>query len=164
MTEQIDLAYLAGIIDGEGSINISCNPKHGRNYYSLKLDITNTSDALMQWLEDKFRGHIGTSYARSQNRTNLHSWIVSGKQAQYLLYKVLPYLVIKTEQALLALTLDILPYGGACRWNYTEEEEFNRSQAYEEMKRLNSLGGNKGRYLRDKSKALKGGECLAFQS
>ena len=49
-----DLAYLAGIVDGEGCITITENMKGGRNYYRLVLDITNTSYDLMQWLEDTF--------------------------------------------------------------------------------------------------------------
>jgi hypothetical protein len=54
----IQLAYLAGIIDGEGSIyigNFSCNPKTGTPYYQTNMEVTNTDAGLIDWL----MGNIG---------------------------------------------------------------------------------------------------------
>jgi len=150
MTET-DLAYLAGIIDGEGCISVSENPRNGRKYYRLILDVTNTNDILMQWLEDTFGGIVRTNYARAENRSNLHGWTVSGKQCQELLAMVLPYLIIKKAQAELALAMNISDYGGSCRWSYTEEEEMARGAIREAIMVENHKGGNKGSYARQNS-------------
>lgn len=144
-----DIAYLAGIIDGEGCVSVAINKKNGRNYYRLTLDITNTNDNLMQWIQGIFGGIVRTSYARSENRTNLHSWTASGNQAQVLIKLVLPYLKVKLEQAKLALEMNISPYGGACRWSYSGDEEEHRDAIYLDMKALNSKNGHKGQYRRD---------------
>jgi len=54
-----EIAYLAGIIDGEGSVSIS-KIRTPRNYgkkiywtYSLKLCITSTNPELIKWLREK---------------------------------------------------------------------------------------------------------------
>jgi len=148
-----DLAYLAGIIDGEGCISLSKSHKNDRYYYRLQLTITNTSAELKQWLEDKFGGRIRTSYARSNNRSDILHWTVSGNQCQWLLRQVLPYLIIKKPQAELALMMNINPYGGTARWNsiYTEEEESLREKIRIAIHEYNLSGGNKGSYLWGKS-------------
>lgn len=155
-----EVCYLAGIIDGEGSINMALNPKSGRNYYRLLLNVTNNSRELIEWLHWTFGDITHTNYIRYNGK----DWTASGKQVQELLKLVLPYLIIKKPQAELALTLNIAPYGGASRWSYSKEEEEYRGYVYREMSRLNGVLGNKGRYTRTKSMTLKGGECLAIQS
>jgi len=159
MTVDEELAYLAGIIDGEGCVSIAKNTRRGRNYYSLRINVSNNSIDLMQWLEDTFGDVVRTSYHRWYDRRDLYDWTASGNQAQVLLELVLPFLIIKKDQAKLALTLTIAPYGGSSRWSYTAEEEHYRGIAYELMKSLNGRLGNKGRYPREESKALKGGDA-----
>jgi hypothetical protein len=48
-----EIAYLAGIIDGEGCIyigNFSCNKKTGVPYYQTNIQVTNTDKKLIDWL------------------------------------------------------------------------------------------------------------------
>ena len=143
-----DLAYLAGIVDGEGCITITENMKGGRNYYRLVLDITNTSYDLMQWLEDTFSHTIRTSYYRSTNRTDMYGWTASGNQAQDLLRLILPYLIIKKPQAEIALEMNIAPYGGGSNHSYSADEEEWRKCLCNDIHRMNKRNGNKGSYIR----------------
>jgi len=90
---------LAGIIDGEGSINIS---RSTHNSYSMSLIIQMASKETMTFIKENFTGH---SYAISvkNSKSVFYRWQVSGPAAARLLERVLPYLLEKKRQALLAM-------------------------------------------------------------
>ena len=55
------IAYLAGIIDGEGCIyigNHSCNAETGDKYYQTLLKVTSTDKCLIDWLQQIFGGLV----------------------------------------------------------------------------------------------------------
>lgn len=98
------IAYLAGIIDGEGSIyigNFSCNPKNGTPYYQTNMEVTNTDEALIDWLVNTIGGRK-SKYTSKQtpinSRRDVYRWIVSGKDLTRLCHLLLPYLIIKKRQ------------------------------------------------------------------
>jgi hypothetical protein len=98
------LAYLAGIIDGEGSIyigNFSSNPKTGNPYYQTNMEVTNTEEALINWLINNFGGRNYT-YTEKQtpknSRRTVYRWIISGDDLTELCHLLLPYLIIKKRQ------------------------------------------------------------------
>lgn len=100
----IQLAYLAGIIDGEGSIyigNYSCNKKTGAKYYQTNIEVTNTSKALIDWLVENIGGR-SSEYTPKQtpknSRKKVYRWIVSGELLTHLCHLLLPYLVIKVRE------------------------------------------------------------------
>ncbi len=105
--------YLAGLIDGEGCITITIGCRYWTNKdgiktkypaYCLQVTITNNSLKLMQYLIQHFGG-VYYSHARKNPNANLgYIWMPKGmKNKETLLLSVLPYLVIKKEQANLAL-------------------------------------------------------------
>jgi len=110
ITEQ-DWAYLAGIIDGEGSIILHQNPKDRRVWGEIQ--ISNTDEELVSWLIIKFGGRL---YIASQSRKKSHSlgkkriyllrW--NGKLSRDLIPRLLPYLIIKRDKAILLLKLSQL--------------------------------------------------------
>ncbi len=96
-----DLSYLAGIIDGEGHIEIHCDNRIPSFY--LRIIVVSTSEELMFWLKEKFGGHY---YPRTWNeltRKQCYAWQVSTKQSEEMLKKIFPFLIIKKRQAKLAL-------------------------------------------------------------
>lgn len=101
-------AYLAGIIDGEGCICIhgqKCwNRKRTKRYtyYTLFLTVGNTSYRLLKWLHDNFGGSLAPA-KKKENRRQVWHWNTASKHAEDILTRVLPYLVIKKDQAELAL-------------------------------------------------------------
>ena len=103
-----DLAYLAGIIDGEGCIDI---PKQSKSTVrvprTIRIVITNTSPILIDWLVHKFDGK---AYERKKGNYKHRCWSVYWhcRKAEALLVEVLPYLKIKREQAELALSFQRL--------------------------------------------------------
>lgn len=91
-----DLAYLAGIFDGEGCIIISPGPQH-----QIRMDVTNTHRGVIDWLRDTFGGRVQAT-KRGQYR-RIYRWGASHRRAVALLKFLLPYLHVKKEQAELAI-------------------------------------------------------------
>lgn len=99
---ETDLAYLAGIIDGEGTISASIGKtSNGLNKY---LCVFNTNFALISWIMSRFGGTLH-SRTRSDKWKTEHQIKWSPKDACIILELVLPYLVIKKEQAEILLIL-----------------------------------------------------------
>lgn len=110
--------YLAGLIDGEGCFSAwrywNANRTDCKPYwqYSCRANITNTNLQLMKWLVQ----HFGGDYRIAQEATEKHKarleWRPKGKaNLKRMLLSVLPYLVVKKEQAKLLLEWVDLEYG-----------------------------------------------------
>lgn len=94
MTEA-DAAYFAGFIDGEGCIFIS-------KAHNLVLTATNTHKGVI----DKFLNVIGGSVKirpQRQRQREVFRWQVNGQRALMFLEKIFPYLVVKKQEAELAM-------------------------------------------------------------
>lgn len=98
------LAYLAGIVDGEGSIyigNFSCNPKTGTKNYQTALEVNNTDVDLVDWLINNFGGRR-YKYTKAQlpkiSNLEVYRWIVAGELLTELCHLMMPYLIIKKRQ------------------------------------------------------------------
>lgn len=92
------LSYLAGIIDGEGSIAIeiqSQSIRHNRkcDYYSLRLLVTNTNIQLLNWIRDNFEGTI-KARKYFANRRQCYSWNLCSHKAAEVLRACQPYMII----------------------------------------------------------------------
>jgi hypothetical protein len=99
MTEELEFAYLAGIIDGEGTISVCMvHRPDGVNALHKMLGVFNTNYTLIAWLKERFGGVVH-SRTRSDKWKQEHQLKWSAEEASELLAKVLPYLVIKKEQA-----------------------------------------------------------------
>ncbi len=107
----VDLAYFAGIIDGEGSIyigNFSCNPKTGTKYYQTNMQVTNTDEPLIDWLIGTFGG-LKSKRTQKQHAKNsrkqAYVWTASGERLTHLCECILPYLICKTRQCEIMLKM-----------------------------------------------------------
>lgn len=104
-------AYAAGILDGEGSISISATnllTSAGNVYkgYDLKVMISNTDVGLMNWFKANFGGvwYAGGQNSKVAQTKPCYRWILTDYAAMELfILAVLPYMLIKREQAKLAL-------------------------------------------------------------
>ncbi len=91
------LAYTAGIIDGEGHIGIG----RTKNYFCLRVEVANTSSRLIDFLHLTFGGNVWTG--KRPNRKVYYRWMISTRAADEFLRSISPYLLIKRNQADLAL-------------------------------------------------------------
>ena len=100
------LAYLAGVVDGEGSLTLSQNGtgRWKRKHAAIVLTVYNSDSNLLNWIKSEFGGNV-YFYKRAENPKwkPQGRWIVSAKSAALLIKKLLPYLIVKREQAIVML-------------------------------------------------------------
>lgn len=105
-------AYMAGLMDGEGSFSISriSKPDGKHIHYAPNICLYNTNPKIINWTIRNFGGAPSWSANNGGNIQNLKShkkmcqWFLTGRprMIQFLLY-ILPYLRAKKEQAELLL-------------------------------------------------------------
>ncbi|MGH9317727.1 MAG: hypothetical protein ACRD1P_11560 [Thermoanaerobaculia bacterium] len=143
-------AYLAGIIDGEGTIGIlKVKPKDHRNvFHYAVVEVSNTNSKLIEWLTVNVGCQSGCVV---QNRTKLDK---SGEkckplfriawrslQAERVIRIALPYLVLKREQAELVLRLrSTMQKKGGVRVSVSKEVFLFRESLFQRIKKLNTRG------------------------
>jgi len=105
------LAYLAGIVDGEGSLtigNYSSNKKTGAIHYQTTLQINNTDEGLILWIHNIFGGNI-VRYTEKQTPKNsrqaVFRWIANGDRLTHICELILPYVVVKRRQVEIMLRM-----------------------------------------------------------
>lgn len=144
---ETDLAYAAGIIDGEGCICIfrtsyGTKSKLPQNY-ALTVGVLTTDTVIAPWLHATFGGslrtyrHYGAS-AKVVQRGLSRRWMVASAEAESFLRAIFPYLKLKQHRAEVALRFR----GLVSRTGHaiTEENRAQRLSCYEEMRELNRRG------------------------
>jgi len=96
------LAYIAGIIDGEGCITILEYGAKQRRNWRLTVSVVNTSEWLVQWLMLQGFGKV-YEIGKTKREKRIWQWRVDGRKAGEFLTLILPYLMIKKSQADVAL-------------------------------------------------------------
>jgi hypothetical protein len=103
-------AYMAGLMDGEGSFSISVTHETGKPHYAVNIRLYNTNPRIIQWVIAHFGGKPSWGDKNGSNIENLKSqkkicqWFLTGRKAmESFILSVLPYLVAKREQANLLL-------------------------------------------------------------
>lgn len=103
-----DLAYTAGIIDGEGCISFKRErSKHGNRHWHFRpvISVATTDNILTNFLASRY-----DSFTKRRKEFANKNWkpqnvviIQSMKRVQRFLLKILPYLKLKKPQAELAM-------------------------------------------------------------
>lgn len=101
MWNETQISYLAGIIDGEGSIYIQRRKTITGWSYFPRFQIVNTNRKLMEWVHQTFGGLI---YDKPRKHINPKwkmqiEWFTTRGLLDELLPLIIPYLIIKREQA-----------------------------------------------------------------
>ena len=131
------LAYLAGIVDGEGSIvgHVAAGN------ITVSLLVSNTSTALVQWLY----ATVGGTYWRMADRNPtggpskpMYRWFAGGQAALSIIAAIEPWLVIKRKQAICADRL-------GCAWHRRDMAAVRTHLNH--LRALNGWGRRKGPHL-----------------
>jgi hypothetical protein len=105
--EGIILAYMAGVLDGDGSFSLMKKPRrkesHSPIYYPL-IQIANASKYLIDFVHKEFLGliHVRKAYIAKDGceRKISYQWkLEKSTSCLPFLNKIIPYLVIKKERA-----------------------------------------------------------------
>lgn len=119
-----DLAYIAGIVDGEGCIMVHKTKvtKARRNthaYYQPRLSVKMTDFRLIKWLRDYF--NLGSLYeSKYEDKKDILTWDVRGEDARKVLTMLYQYLKTKQSQAFRAIEASHIKMDKTPRKNYPE--------------------------------------------
>jgi hypothetical protein len=95
--QETDKAYLAGIIDGEGTIHATINDSGAMTSW---IAVYNTDKDLMDWIEETFIvGGVYQVKRRQKHWKTSYVWKCNGRAGASVLKAVLPYLRVKKAKA-----------------------------------------------------------------
>jgi hypothetical protein len=114
LVTETELAYAAGIVDGEGSVClIKSRPTR---FPSPQVSVCSTDRELVEWFKTRFGGTIVLKRKRMAHHSDAYDWKLIDRNALRFLALVRPYLTIQRKVArvdlLLALYLDATPRNG----------------------------------------------------
>lgn len=103
-------AYWAGIIDGEGTINIAkalrASERSKSPNHQIRLTMTNTDESLVQEMKKFFKvGNVCNAKTPIGSK-EAYKYYTSNSDALSVIRQVLPYLITKKKQAMLAIDFD----------------------------------------------------------
>jgi hypothetical protein len=125
---KLDLAWAGGILDGEGYIGAYAMG----NFTRLKIAVNNTDPRMLLKLYNMFGGRL-YAYPKRKER-QVYSWSTQDSHATKVIAQVLPYLVVKKEQAAIALRFsDTYVKNGQ---KVSEENKGNRKKWARKLKQL----------------------------
>ena len=122
MLDSEQLAYIARIVDGEGSISLvkaihKNRPVRKRNIRSLsnpnpgtskqtfmRVNVSMTDRQIPEWLHSEFGGSLSYRKYPDKNWADRCDWNIASNQALEFLKAILPYLRIKHVQAVIAIS------------------------------------------------------------
>jgi hypothetical protein len=102
---QVSWEYLAGFVDGEGSIGIH-KSYHGRKWVCLTpcFQVSNTNREILEALKEKVGfGTITQDKRTGKNWRPTYNYCVQGFKVKLILQQLLPYLQLKKKQAELVI-------------------------------------------------------------
>ena len=88
MISDIDLAWAAGLFEGEGSVRIEKPNK--RNLGCLSVDIVNTDKEICVFFMDRWKGYLVT-YKSNGNRRQYYRWRAAARNGYRFLVDIRPF-------------------------------------------------------------------------
>lgn len=144
----LDLAYLAGFIDGEGCFFIGnfptisqCTGNKYLNYHCI-LKISNNSIQVIQWISDTFGARTTLFNKKTKDKTRnfiTYDCYFTGNMLTDLTEMLLPYLKLKRPQAEVMLKMRAtFPRSGSSGRYRCPIKDTLRAELHRNMHRLNS--------------------------
>jgi len=110
MSDKKRTIYFAGVFDGEGTCSIGAGQKETCINYNAVMSVTNTDKRLIDWIQQTFGGWVTLAKRQVGNQKEAWMWRTTKKDhIEKLLLQILPYLIIKREQAKVLLNFVRLP-------------------------------------------------------
>lgn len=107
----LDLAYLAGLFDGEGCISATIRPpqvnrREQQETIHAAISMSNTYQSIVEWAHTVTGlGSVKRYEPRSERHRPSWLWIVAANEAELILRRLLPFMRIKHVQASLLIEL-----------------------------------------------------------
>lgn len=99
-----DAAYLAGLIDADGSIGLYRKKRNGGAQYNVQLGISNTRIDLLAWVLEVTGGVGGVHANRPETETckATYQYLAQNRSAWSVLQQTMPYMRVKNDRAAMA--------------------------------------------------------------
>ena len=140
-TKELTKAYIAGLFDGEGCVSVhkvqdQRSKKKGNLLYRyyLKAIIVSTSKDMIDFINKHYSGSVSERTKRNPNHADQWAWQLSGMKAVSFFNDIYPYLIVKKEQASLAMKWSI----AKSKSYMTEDMRKERLEIYAAVKSLKS--------------------------
>lgn len=132
MKEEVEMAYTAGIIDGDGSFSLllhkSSTKNSWRSFYEPCIQLSNAFKGMSEFLHEKFGGSLRIKKPQQEHHKILYVWSLRSRDGcKKMIERILPYLKLKKDQANLMLQFFKIDH-----FDQHEGEKFNLK-----MKNLN---------------------------
>ncbi len=88
MKTKLDIAYTAGLFDGEGYLGVN---KQGAGYF-LQVIIGQMDPSVLEWVLERWEGTL------SQRPNGLWQWRAYSEKGRILLRDIQPFLIVKKTQ------------------------------------------------------------------
>lgn len=138
------IVYVAGLVDGEGSIGILSSEKGQQYYAEVTIGMSDKASNLLKAVQERFGGTIVHGRGKTEKWAASMKWRIGGDAALDFLRQIQPYLMLKLHQAETCLKLvgimdsmELNP-NGTKKW--TEKTRKAAARLKEEMHRLNKKG------------------------
>lgn len=96
LQQVVELAWAAGLFDGEGSFSVTKT----KDSYSIRANLEMTSLETIEDFNSIVKiGYIRSRKGRGEHRKNTHTWYCQASEAADVARKLLPYLKLKKPQA-----------------------------------------------------------------
>lgn len=137
ISREVDLAWLAGILDGEGALSASLSTKKGRPYLDCRVRVYNTDVRMIQKIA-RIYVDMGVVFFYNLNKKRNQGWknqvgicVTSQGSCLKILEAVKPYMANKQEiaQAMIGVIgfVKSLPRaGGTWSNDYAEKDAFKQ--------------------------------------
>lgn len=136
-----DLAYIAGLIDGEGCISLEPPGMTRTGKFRApraRVIVSMTTPDVLHWLKATVGGGMWERKSRQPTQKPVWTWTLSGRAVAALLVGLLPYLKVKDEQARVAIAF--LNVERPTQWLLTDSYRTTMVELADRMHELNRRG------------------------
>lgn len=99
------LAYLAGMIDGDGYISVTRSVRDGKEYFGAQVGIAGTRREPHDLAASIWGGKVSCHRPKNPLHRPQFQWSRVGASAVVVIEAIIPYLLVKQDHACLALDL-----------------------------------------------------------
>lgn len=133
-----ELAYIAGIFDGEGCINFTSL----KGYVYPRVVVSNTDYRIIKHLSTSFGGAIIKLKKTNEKWKDSWQWMLAWSAAIDFLEQIYPWLLLKRHQAEVVFAYDAIRYKVRKKWEDKKQEDYEEALKFlqEQLTFLNRKG------------------------
>ena len=131
---ELDKAYAAGLMDGEGGITIFTP----NGSYILQVYMGSVTRVLLDFMQERWGGSVSQQKKKTSAGNTMYRWCIYSNKAVAVLEDVADYLLVKKERALFGV--EFQKHINECNFRrIPDEERATRREYKEKMTQLNKL-------------------------